>query len=262
MKRYGMKPDRPSGHYSRLLGQKLGFAEAEKKLYKVPLAGTRKHDLARSPFSIFVRLPHELIQKEVEADPSQKFRLQEMKDANALPASYTQNPIVTQSDPNDFIIPISIYMDGVAYTITDSVVGVWAINGISQTRHLLMLIRKRLGCRCGCRSWCTFAPLMAVLRWSLDCLSRGIYPSERHDGTAWDPAQDAIRATRSGQQMAARACTMWFKADWAEFCERLGFPTWTSASRPCFCCGVSKQELFNPGQVLDRLNMDMDYERS
>eukprot|EP00969_Alexandrium_andersonii_P167043 7382521-Alexandrium_andersonii.AAC.1 len=69
---------------------------------------------------------------------------------------------------------------------------------------------------------------MAVLRWSLDCLARGIYPSKRHDGTPWS-AEDATRAKRSGQRMAARACTIWMEADWAEFCERLGFPTWTSA---------------------------------
>ena len=45
------------------------------------------------------------------------------------------------------------FMDGVAYSHTDSVLGVWAINMISQNRHVVALIRKRQMCQGGCQGW-------------------------------------------------------------------------------------------------------------
>eukprot|EP00974_Lingulodinium_polyedra_P078800 7633460-Lingulodinium_polyedra.AAC.1 len=29
---------------------------------------------------------------------------------------------------------------------------------------------------------------------------------------------------------------LYIKADWAEMCERFGYPTWQSSLRPCLCC--------------------------
>ena len=42
-------------------------------------------------------------------------------------------------------------MDGVAYSHIDSVLGVWAINMISQKRHVVALIRKKQMCKCGAK---------------------------------------------------------------------------------------------------------------
>eukprot|EP00969_Alexandrium_andersonii_P291546 12886049-Alexandrium_andersonii.AAC.1 len=66
-----------------------------------------------------------------------------------LPPAYTQHAVV-QGSPSR-VWPIAVYMDGVAYTQSDTVVGMWVTNMVSQTRHLVALVRKRLLCRCGCK---------------------------------------------------------------------------------------------------------------
>eukprot|EP00969_Alexandrium_andersonii_P071158 3141743-Alexandrium_andersonii.AAC.1 len=76
--------------------------------------------------------------------------------------SYTEHPGV--KGRADQPLPIALYMDGLPYTITDSVVGVWLQCLISKRRVLVAVVRKRLACRCGCRGWDTFDPVMRWLR--------------------------------------------------------------------------------------------------
>ena len=47
------------------------------------------------------------------------------------------------------VLPVAVFMDSVAHSPTDSVLGVWAINMISQKRHVVALVRKTHLCRCG-----------------------------------------------------------------------------------------------------------------
>ena len=49
------------------------------------------------------------------------------------------------------VLPVALFMDSVAHSHTDSVLGEWAINMISQKRHVAALIRKRQMCKCGCQ---------------------------------------------------------------------------------------------------------------
>ena len=62
------------------------------------------------------------------------------------------------------MLPVAVFTDGVAYSHTDSVLGVWEINMISQKRHVVALIRKRQMCKCGCQGWRSQFPLMTLLR--------------------------------------------------------------------------------------------------
>ena len=36
--------------------------------------------------------------------------------------------------------------------------------------------------------------------------------------------------------MQTKAALLQLRGDWAEFCERFGFPTWASGLRPCLAC--------------------------
>ena len=179
-----------------------------------------------------------------------------------LPPAYLVHPLVANAD--SLVLPFAIYMDGVSYSITDSVVAFWAYNLVTTRRHLICLARKKQVCKCGCRGRCTFWPILEWLRWSCQALHEGIYPHCRHDGHAWN-ASDTARSEVAGKPMPMKACLLLVKGDWAEFCERLGFPSWSSSLRPCFCCAASSEELSSArGVTLDtapwHINDDDDFE--
>ena len=152
-----------------------------------------------------------------------------------------------QERPGEGVIPLSLYMDGVPYSHTDSVIGVWICNMLTGVRHLSLVIRKRLVCKCGCRAWCTFFPLFRFLRWALAALAAGRFPAHRHDYCKWSE-QDRARSARAGERM--RKCALLLiKGDWMEYCERLGFPTWRSNLRPCLLCACDPGRMYHWRQV-------------
>ena len=232
---YGLRPDASSGHYKRHLDKVLGVPDFSKDLYEVPVAGHRKHDLSRTQHNICALPPHEQLYAELASIPSIDLRLDEAKHDKMLPPAYFEHPIVKQS-PAEGVLPIALYMDGVPYSHTDSVIGVWICNLLTGVRHLSLVVRKRLVCKCGCRSWCSFFPVFTFLHWSLSALAAGMFPTARHDGTEWS-ARDGKRAAKAGSNL--RKCALLhIKGDWMEYCERLGFPTWRSSLRPCLLCAT------------------------
>ena len=129
-----------------------------------------------------MRVPHELLSEEFNEDPSIGLRARELRDAHQFPPSYYTHPLLRFADC--LWVPLSIFMDGVRYSVTDSVVGIWVINWVTGRRHLCGLVRKRLVCRCGCKGWCTYWPILNFIKWSLEQLKLGLFPSQRHDGGA------------------------------------------------------------------------------
>ena len=154
IEKYGKRPGARSGHYQRHLDAALGFNQTKDRLYHVPVQGLRKGDVSRTNWSLPVIPVHESIAQEIQEGPSMLSKLHEALDTGYLPQAYTSHPVV-QSTP-DRVVPITLYMDGVAYSQTDTVVGIWCQNALTNTRHLAALARKRLCCRCGRRGWCTF----------------------------------------------------------------------------------------------------------
>ena len=64
--------------------------------------------------------------------------------------------------------------------------------------------------------------------------------------------------------MKKRAACIQIRGGWAEFCERLGFPTWQRSYRPCFSCAVPRDSLYGAtgASVFSfphLLNDDVDY---
>ncbi len=137
-----------------------------------------------------------------------------------------------------------LYMDGLPYSQTDGVVGVWLINMSSGMRHMVAVIRKRICCKCGCRSFCTFHALYRFIHWSLSALADTTNPERRHDSQPWQE-RDAHRALVAAQPTRLRAALCQIKGDWSEFCSRFGFPNWQSNMRPCFLCNAGPGQLWN-----------------
>ena len=167
-----------SGHYKRHLDKILGVPAFDKDLYQAPVVANRKHDLSRTVLPISAMPPHEQLHRELGGDRSLGLRLAEA--APNLPRAYHEHPAV-KAHPDEGVVPIALYMDTVPYSHTDSVIGVWICNLLNGTRHLSMVIRKRLVCKCGCRSWCAFYEVFQFLQWSLCALAAGMFPDQRDD---------------------------------------------------------------------------------
>ena len=208
------------------------------------------------------RPAHDCMLKDFE-DHSFRVKLHEAVHNKTLPPSYDDHPVVTSSD--ELVVPVGIYMDSLPYSLVDSVLGVWLINYITGARHILMLIRKRSVCACGCRGWCTYHNILVWINWCAEILAAGIHPSSRHDGEPFLEFHDEARIDLAGAAMRFKCAVIKLKGDWQEFAERLGFPTWQSGTRPCFCCNGFGSLLYSPIGVSFSsalpwdLNTDEDY---
>ena len=202
------------------------------------MPGRDLHGLSRASVTIPVKPVHEALLKELEESPLLVDELKSLVDAKALPRSYYAHPLV-QENPGEQLFPYELYLDGVPYSLVDSVVGVWAKNCLSGNRHLCALIRKRTCCKCGCKGWCSFYDLHTFLHWCCEALYDGVWPAGRHDGQPWK-AEDHGRQAKAGERMPFKMLLLYIKADWAEMCERFGFPTWQSSTRPCLSCACTQ----------------------
>ena len=90
--------------------------------------------------------------------------------------------------------------NGVPYSTTDPMVGLWAYNAATEVRHLLALLKKRHLCNCGCRGWCSYHAVFSFLRWCLEGAADGRYPSERWDGP-WQTPRDDSRQCMGGNPL-------------------------------------------------------------
>ena len=253
-------------HYQRHLDPLLGITGDSTKNYQLPVVGNRRNDLARTKFDLPVRPIHESLKRELEEDSSVLAKLDEMVAGGELPPSYHDHPVVLATAEGEALpLPVVLYMDGFPYSGTDSCVGISIQNLVTQRRHPVALVRKKICCKCGCKGWCTFFPIMAWIRACFGYGAAGVLPTSRHDKTLW-LENDKARSEMGGAVLLTRFCLLRDKGDWAEICERLGYPTWQSSLRPCFCCNASgREEMYSTRGLVDgnteyELNVDREYE--
>ena len=262
--KYGVKPGQATGNYQKHLDSVMGFDFLKKHCYIVVAPGYPRGLATRHKMDIPTRPAHELLAEEIAGDSSILFRAREQVEKKELPNCYYNHPVVQSSE---IVVPIGIYMDGVPYSQHDSAVGMWIVNLTTNARHVCAIIRKSIVCQCGCRGRDTFHQVMLFLRWCLCSLACGIYPDLRHDGKPFGPS-DIHRAECAGKPLGFKAAVLWIKGDWAEFCDRFGFPSHGSRMRPCFCCNVlGGLIMFDPTGIslLDvpwRPSTDEDYENA
>jgi hypothetical protein len=131
-----------------------------------------------------VHVPHEALNEDVLADQSFVAGLQQAITNKSLPQRYYEHPVVLQN-PSKLVLPMAIFIDGLPYSLTDSVIGFWLVNLSTGARYFFAALRKRHVCSCGCRGWCTYYVIFRFILWSINAMATGIFPSCRHDGSPW-----------------------------------------------------------------------------
>ena len=234
-------PNAKSGHFQRHLDGVLSFDDERKQLYELKCPGHDKYDMERVTHTIHVLPFHEQLADEVAATPGLDKRCAELTRAQEWSDDYYDHPVVV-ANPGQIVYPLALYLDGVAHTKVDSVLGVTLTNLVTGTRHLGITLRKSLFCRCGCRGWCTLDPMFRYIHWCIKALAKGRFPKKRHGQLAWAPT-DEFRESLEGASMGFKAALLQIKGDWSEFARAMGFHDWKSRLRPCLFCDCSNEDM-------------------
>ena len=138
--KFGKAPGAPSGHYQRFLDSKLELGPVKDNLYTVTAPGHHLHSLSREQVPIYTQPAHEALDDELRSDPTISVRIREAIDLGKLPPCYHEHTVTRACDPENPPVPCALYMDGIAYSLLDSAVGIWLINLITQKRHHMGII--------------------------------------------------------------------------------------------------------------------------
>ena len=263
--RYGFKPGASTGHYSRHLDPLLGFKQHNTSFYEAELPSHNQAYMSRELRVTPVLPIHETLIDDMVNTTGAITKLTELIAARDLPPAYFTHPVVTRF-PDETVVPIALYLDYVPYTLTDSVLGVWVRNVVTDRRYLFAVIRKRTLCTCGCKGWCTYHSLFSVLTWSLRALAVGRWPDQRHDRKPWREF-DTQRATRAGEELMFKAAVLYIQGDWSEYAHTLGLPAWNDGLRPCFGCAAFGEDMFetegcSPDGLRWRCNDEHSYDQA
>jgi hypothetical protein len=180
---------------------------------------------------------------EAEIDQSPEIVSAGVDDHNDWAASFSEHPHLYREGDDRRVYPLALYLDGIKFTRSigpgraDSLIAVTAYNLKSLRRHLVAVVSKRESC-----GHDTLWPVLNHIRWSLEAATMGRRPTERWDGSAW-PKESKYFETQ-GSDMKSRFLLCQVKADWAEQCSALGFPTWSSFHSPCFLCDCTKKTMY------------------
>ena len=166
--------DTESGNFQKHLNVFMGLYEAKRNLHNLRVPGSSRLDLGRGIVDMPVRAPHEVVEQEVQADPQLVYKTQELVMGDQLPPSYHNHPVVVGSPEPP--IPYALYSDAVPYSKVDSAIGFWLCNIVTGSRHIVAIMRKAQLCKCGCKGWCSFWPVLEFLRWSLAAMGKGEHP--------------------------------------------------------------------------------------
>ena len=249
---FSLKPDSPTGHYSRHLKTHLPTAASAPELHEIKLPVSLK-GLRNTKVSLMAP-PHEVLNAEME-------NMYEHGTAPDAPSpgewvdTFEGHPHYHREGDGRCVFPVALYVDGVKFTRSigpgraDSVIVFTCYNLLVGKRHLLAVLSKRELCRCGCKGWCTVWNVMNFLAWSFAAAADGARPGTRWDGQEFDPAGTTGRLTASTPSTVARFLLCQVKGDWAEYCVTFGFPTWQSFWKPCLYCSCTKKTMFDFAHV-------------
>ena len=229
-----MRPDQASGEYSRHFDTWTLSGTDSLEAYTFA-CGRRLHfEVERRFDHLPCRLLHEALGDELVASDA-RAKLHDAIEHRRLPDQYFNHPAVFGASAESMPHPYCIYLDAVAYTRADEVLGVFAYFVLTGRRHLLFCIRKSEVCNCGCKGYCSLFPILDVLAWSAKNMLLGKHPSRRHDDADWR-SEDAARASYAGSQLGWSAVCLFLKCDWGELVHSLGFFSWDHAMSPCPVC--------------------------
>ena len=87
--KYGHRPGAPSGHYQRHLIKVLLESSDVAELYTLRVPGSSTSALGRAKLDFVAMVPHEVIDKDLRADPASVLKVREAIDENVLPPTRT-----------------------------------------------------------------------------------------------------------------------------------------------------------------------------
>lgn len=235
---FALKPGSPSGHYRRKVdaATNVDLRASEASMYKISVPQHSKYDLSRTLHPMPVRLPHEELAEEVLANPAC------LQGPICETAAYKSHPVV-RANPGVPVMPVALYLDGIAFTKRDSMLGIFVYSLITMKRHLCMVLRRSHLCKCGCKGFCSLFPVFEALRYSFTTMASGTWPSQRHNG-AWT-ADDSGRAAKAGRPLGFFAALLQIRGDWSEFAHTLGLADWGSRLFCCMFCKATRETRFD-----------------
>lgn len=263
-----LHPDSKTGHFQRKLDTVCGFGSHVENGYTLPVPGVGKTDSSDDDQRMTLSLPclpiHECLQEELDTSPEVLQQCKDRLNGKEWSSHYWEHPVVRSAEPDELVVPVAIYSDGVPFANRDGVHAFYAYNLLTGVRHLIMVLRKSDMCTCPCNKWCSVFPVWDWIRWSIVALSEGKWPSRRHDGSAFVSKEDEWRKSKVGGKLM-KAAVVAIKADWLEFVASMGLTRWDHPSCPCFRCVATKDDLVKLGSFSSvsspfRVKSGFDYE--
>ena len=228
MGRAGASGRRP-GNASRDLLRLLLKPKDMPELYwaKVPLKNGDRIEEVDLPFL----LPHEMFPRLVAQTSVSQLK----RDCDPALLKMFNDICASMRMPSGETIPIGLHGDGVPHQKHQSIEAFsWNFPGVpSAERILCAVVEKKFCCGCGCSGRHTTDAILEVLSWSLRCMSAGVYPTVRHDGSAWRP-EDKARALLRGS-LGARGLLCQIRGDWSWYKQVFDFPSWAGL-QICWRC--------------------------
>jgi hypothetical protein len=227
-------PAKEGGAFSKHFDKVIGLdRELKGEFYEFPMPMLERWSLGRTVGPNFANFAYKQIKSEVENVPGFWDSLRADIDKGDFGLAYSEHPLVV-CNPAETIVPLGIYLDGVAYQNRDKALGLWIINLSTNKRHLAMVFKNKAFCRCGCHYWCSLYSAFEVLGWLVRTMASGKYPSTRHDDSQW--ALGDSNHDLADTSLGYKAAVIMVKGDWAEFALTMGMPTWAHHTHPCFAC--------------------------
>ena len=210
-------PSLTGGNFSSHFDRVTGLDQAmHLNMYRMRVPGYKRSELGRTLVEMDAMLPHEMIAEEVASVPGFEDLQEEVVDVSGWEPAYRAHPVVrAHAEDGALVVPLALYLDGVAFLKRDNVLGFWLTNLVTSKRHLFCVVRKRDRCRCGCRGWDTVHEVLSFVHWCLRAMADGHYPAARHDGTPWAEAEEGFGT--AGQELGYYRAVVMVKGGWSEY---------------------------------------------
>lgn len=240
-----MRPDSPSGHFSRHFDRALACDSGRVDLYSFDVPGHNRSEAARASIEVAAIPVQEHLAAVALANPELLSTLQQKVESRALPPCYYSHPVVQDAHAaGEQCLPLALYVDSTPFARQDSVVGVFVYDLITNVRCLLTCLRKSELCKCGCGGWDSMFPVWLFAEWCLRSCATGRYPGARHDGRTFTEG-DAVRSSLAGMTLGFRAAVLFLKSDWSEWGSSFGFASHATRSDPCALCTATADTMYD-----------------
>ena len=157
------------------------FKVESERTYDVQVPGHDRLENDRVVTEVPFVPPHESIEEELAASVAAADTLAKMCREQELPQTHFQHPVVRSSAPGT-VWPLAIYVEGTPFSKLDSILGMFVVNIVTSSRHLVGTLQKTGICKCGCNGWCSIFCVMEFVKWSCLTMTSGMWPTARHDG--------------------------------------------------------------------------------